>query len=55
MYLKSVSKPVKSNYLLKCMNSIVYNSIVYLLLTSCTLIMFLNVSSQRLIKIKKIS
>ena len=42
-----VSKPVKGKYLLLCMNSI-----MYFLLTSYTLIMFLKVLSQFIMKIK---
>ena len=45
--LSSVSKPVKGKYLLLCMNSI-----MYLLLTWYTLIMFLKVLSRLILKIK---
>ena len=42
-----LSKPVKGKYMLLCMNSI-----MYFLLTSYTLIMFLTVLSQFIMKIK---
>jgi len=47
VYCNKVSKPVKGKYLLLCMNSI-----MYLLLTWYTLIMFLKVLSQLILKIK---
>jgi len=47
VYCNKVSKPAKDNYLLLCMNSI-----MYLLLTSFTLIMFLKVLSHLILKIK---
>ena len=46
-FTNKVSKPVKGNYLLLCMNSI-----MYLLLTWYTLIMFLKVLSHLIMKIK---
>jgi len=46
-FTNKVSKPVKGNYLLLCMNSI-----MYLLLTWYTLIMFLKVLSPLIMKIK---
>jgi len=47
VHCNKVSKPVKGKYLLLCMNSI-----MYLLLTSYTLIMFLKVLSHLILKIK---
>jgi len=48
VHCNKVSKPVKSEYLLLCMNGI-----MYFLLTSYTLIMFLKVLSHFVMKIKK--
>ena len=47
VHCNKVSKPVKSKYLLLCMNSI-----MYLLLTWYTFIMFLKVLSHLILKIK---
>jgi len=47
VHCKKVSKPVKGKYMLLCMNSV-----MYFLLTSYTLIMFLNVLSHFIMKIK---
>ena len=47
VHYNKVSKPVKGEYLLLCMNSI-----MYFLLTSYTLIMFLKVLSHFITKIK---
>jgi len=47
VHCNKVSKPVKGKYLLLCMNSI-----IYLLLTWYTLIMFLKVLSHLILKIK---
>jgi len=47
VHCNKVSKPVKGEYLLLCMNSI-----MYFLLTAYTLIMFLKVLSHFIMKIK---
>ena len=47
VHYNKVSKPVKGKYLFLCMNSI-----IYLLLTWYTLIMFLKVLSDLILKIK---
>ena len=47
VHYNKVSKPVKGKYLLLCMNSI-----MYFLLTLYTLVMFLNVLSHFIMKIK---
>jgi len=48
VHCNKVSKPVKGKYLLLCVNSI-----MYFLLTSYTLVMFLKVLSHVIMKIKK--
>jgi len=48
VHCNKASKPVKGKYLLLCMNSI-----MYFLLTSYTLIVFLKVLSHFIMKIKK--
>jgi len=48
LHCMEVSKPVKVKYLLSCMNSI-----MYFLVTSYTLIMFLEVLSHFIMKVKK--
>jgi len=47
VHCNKVSKPVKAKYLLLCMNSI-----MYFLLNSYTLVMFLKVLSRFIMKIK---
>ena len=49
VHCNKVRKPVKGKYLLLCMNSI-----MYLLLTCYTLIMFLKVLSHLILKIKSV-
>jgi len=49
VHCNKVSKPVKGKYLLLCMNSI-----MYFLLPSYTLIMFLTVLSHFIMKIKNL-